>query len=620
MISITDSSDEQDPDSSSSSYAADEESNEEMGPLKDDDVSSLPDDMPAPPPPNLRELHMNSVDDDFQRHGSVQFGFRKKSKSTSPKLNVEDDRQRGPSLAIRVRSDSGKEKELVKYQEVNEDLQSQDNVNPLAFASQKKKRKKRNKENTLSLNFTAKQEKKMKKKLRKKRMARQKMMALGHISEESDEVPGPPPTNDSVPGPPPSNESIPGPPPSIPASSAVKDIPGPPVDISVPKPPAESITVPNIPGPPSSDPVSVQPGSFSSNPQPALNTESGKLPLGPIPSDKSVEAPSDVQISTESQSIQPPQNEAGMTIPNPATHYPDNQHDRGHQHDSNHPRPTPNTHSLINENRLYTNTSRPHQQHHDLSPQNDNFSHHNRKEFPPLNSNRNHPGRGGNRKQSNEPHGPGNNPWNSSNQPFHPQTVQNVNRGGPPTQPPITNTSPNQNNMGHPQSQNRSEPPNIQQNSNMNRNPNPQQYASHGQQEHYQNPGSNMQHRGNHSQKQMRSHHQPLPQNPIRPQQPSNQNGNGPSNTFIPPAPNFGNAPNRKLPPTKGLPSNEMGVKAPPSRKQRQQMRAAKKQKSKMDNPQSIWHVNENSGSMNSQVLTIESLEMVIIVTFSDFQ
>ena len=43
-------------------------------------------------------------------------------------------------------------------------------------------------------------------------------------------------------------------------------------------------------------------------------------------------------------------------------------------------------------------------------------------------------------------------------------------------------------------------------------------------------------------------------------------------------------------------------MKAPPSRQQRQQFRATKKQKkSKKDNPQSIWHINENSGSYDKK-------------------
>eukprot|EP01084_Bolivina_argentea_P272909 464778_1 len=216
----------------------------------DDDIMSLPEDMPAPPPPNLRELNMSANNDEWQKRKSKQFGFRRPSEKNNkdsisiPK--IKPNIKRG-SLAIRVRSDSGKEKQLVNYIDPKDkdlEYESQDNVNPLAFAlrkKQEKKRLKKKKQNTLSTNWNTKEEKKMKKKLRKKRMAQQKKqqaisIGLGGIKEDSAEL-----AEDAF-----NNNNLPGPP-AVPPPPNAKDIPGPPqVNVSGD---SGNISV-NLPGPP----------------------------------------------------------------------------------------------------------------------------------------------------------------------------------------------------------------------------------------------------------------------------------------------------------------------------------------------------------------------------------
>eukprot|EP01084_Bolivina_argentea_P150415 262682_1 len=235
-----------DGESSSESYELEEDENEnENDEEAMDTFEDIPDDMPPAPPPNLRELHMQTS---AEHRPSVQFGFRKKSSMNSLDVTGMNLKQkRNNSLAIRVRSDSGKEKEVVRYDAPEQNITSQDNVNPLAFAAQKqKKRKKKKKKNTLSLNWSKKHEKKMKKKLRKQRLKQQHEPVdsmsisispgpggLGGIKEDSEESvaainafggspPAPPPLEQSdVPGPPPtqqkgfaisvSNANVPGP-------------------------------------------------------------------------------------------------------------------------------------------------------------------------------------------------------------------------------------------------------------------------------------------------------------------------------------------------------------------------------------------------------------------------
>merc|ERR1712228_701844 len=144
--------------------------------FKSDDVMSLPEDMPPAPPPNLREIKMNASkesNDEFEARKSrksQQFGFRRSSekpKSPSVQITVPSFKnQKRNSLAIRVRSGSGKEQTLVNYvaptiNEDEEDLSGQDNVNPLAFAMQKEKKRKKK-------TILKKMEKKKKKKKKKK--------------------------------------------------------------------------------------------------------------------------------------------------------------------------------------------------------------------------------------------------------------------------------------------------------------------------------------------------------------------------------------------------------------------------------------------------------------------